>query len=66
MMTRSEAYDIAQRVGVPVSKDFHTLSSFTVERILIEADARRYRKSRFAPGSRARMFWQYVQRRAAP
>ena len=66
MMTRSDAYDIAHRVGVPTHADFHTFGASTVERILIEADARRYRKPKNANGSRARMFWQYVQRRAAP
>jgi hypothetical protein len=48
--------------GVPLDEDFHTLDSDTVERILAAADEHGYRKPRNAPGSRARMFYEYANR----
>lgn len=45
--------------------DFHTLRASQVEEVLNEADYRRYRKPKNAPGSRGRMFYQYVTRTAA-
>jgi hypothetical protein len=64
MLTRSNAHDVAQRAQAPIGADFHTLTSSQVERLLVEADRLKYRKRKNAPGSRGRMFWQYIQRRA--
>lgn len=64
-MNRSEALDIARRARVSLDRDFHTLRSEEVEALLAEADARRYRKPRNAPGSRGRMFFQALQRAAS-
>jgi hypothetical protein len=66
-LDRYDARAILTRIGVSAASppDFHTLSSATVERVLSEADARRYRKAAGAPGSRGRMFYQYVTRAAA-
>jgi hypothetical protein len=64
MMTSTQAHDIAQRIGADVGEDFHKLGASQVDRLLIEANARRYRAPRNKSGSRGRMFWQYVQRAA--
>lgn len=66
-LDRYDARAILARIGVSVTSppDFHTLRAETVERVLAEADARRYRKAANAPGSRGRMFYQYVARAAA-
>lgn len=42
--------------------DFHELRSGEVEALLVEADARRYRKPRNANGSRGRYFHAYLRR----
>lgn len=48
--------------GVPLGADFHQLDSDTVERIIDAANTLHYRTPRHAPGSRARMFYQYANR----
>lgn len=63
-LTSHDARNIANRAGVDITTDFHALTSDQVNRLRIEADARGYRTYRNAPGSRLRMFWQYVQRTA--
>ena len=50
---------------IDTSKDFHTLSSREVEAVLAEADRQKYRKPKNASGSRARYFFQKLQREAA-
>lgn len=66
-LDRHAAREILSRIGVSAAAppDFHTLNSEAVERVLAQADARRYRKPANAPGSRGRMFYQYVTRAAA-
>lgn len=59
---RYEAANLAQRFGFPLGADFHSLGSATVEKILAAADFRGYRKPRNAPGSRARSFYEYLNR----
>jgi hypothetical protein len=61
-MTPYEARDLADTHGFPLNVDFHTLTSAQVYNVLAAADFRRYRKSRNAPGSRARMFHAYLCR----
>lgn len=45
-----------------IARDFHTLSSEEVERLLAEADSVKYRKPKNANGSRARYFHAKLQR----
>lgn len=47
-----------------IARDFHTLTSDEVERLLAEADRVKYRKPRNANGSRARYFHAKLQREA--
>lgn len=46
-----------------VSEDFHALSSAQVDELLDLARVYHYRKPADAPGSTARMFYEYLQRR---
>jgi hypothetical protein len=62
-LSPSDARAILSTLGNPLH-DFHALRSEDVQRLIDAADARRYRKPRNAPGSRARMFHAYVTRAA--
>ena len=64
MMGMYEARAIFAAIDCELNEDFHRLNSNQVSRLLMEADQRKYRKPRNANGSRARMFFAYVQRRA--
>ena len=61
---RQQACEILARAGVPRGgdSDFFTLRSSKVSALLDEAKRVRYRKSKNAPGSTARMFHKYLQR----
>lgn len=61
-LDRDDAREILSRLRLDVNSppDFHALPSAKVDEVTAQADARRYRKARNAPGSRARMFYQYV------
>jgi hypothetical protein len=48
--------------GVDFGKDFHALHSDAVIRIADAAKAVGYRKRKDAPGSTARMYFQYLSR----
>lgn len=48
--------------GVPMGQDFHALSSSNVDKIVEVAKAAGYRKSKSAPGSTGRMFYEHVNR----
>ncbi len=63
-LSRATACEILDRAGVPRGgdSDFFTLSSSKVSALLDEAKRVRYRKSKNAPGSTARMFHKYLQR----
>jgi hypothetical protein len=61
-MDRDDARAILARANVPPDVDFHTLGSDQVTALLKQARLHRYRESKNAPGSRARMFCQYLQR----
>jgi len=63
-LTPSEAKAILARLGIPVASDFHALPSSAVDQLISEADRIRYRKPKNAPGSRGRMFHDYVTRTA--
>lgn len=62
MITQNSARRILFECGA--IGDFHALPSAAVDKLLEHANARRYRKPRNAPGSRARMFHAYLTRRA--
>ena len=49
--------------GINFDQDFHALPSSKVSLIVDEAKATGYRKSKSAPGSRARMYFQYLSRK---
>lgn len=61
---QADARAILDRIGATLGQDYHTLSSDQVDRVVTEADIRRYRAPRNANGSRARYFYALVQRRA--
>ena len=56
--------DVLRTQGVNFAKDFHELRSSDVEKILQAAKIAKYRKSKTAPGSTARMYYEYLQRLA--
>lgn len=62
MKTKADAREHCRQYHVPMGRDFHTLSSREVENVIAAADAHGYRKPPNAPGSRARMFYEYVNR----
>jgi hypothetical protein len=61
---RTHARAVLSTIHARIGQDYHTLSTFQVEQLLKEADAAKYRKPRNANGSRARYFYQLMQRRA--
>lgn len=58
-----EAKRLLQARGVDLKEDFHALRSSDVSIVLDVAKAAGYRKSKSAPGSKARMFFSYLQRK---
>lgn len=50
--------------AIPLGADFHTLSSYQVDRLLDHARMNGYRKPRNANGSRGRYYHAMLQRRA--
>jgi hypothetical protein len=56
----TRAHEILTRCNA--FQDFHALSRQSVDALLEEADAYRYRKSKNANGSRARCFHEYLFR----
>lgn len=54
-----------QLLHAQAGQDFHTLSTDQVEQVLVMADQAKYRKPKNANGSRARYFYQRLQRHAA-
>jgi hypothetical protein len=65
-ITPDEAKSILDELGYQSgdSKDFFTLRSSEVSKLLDHAKRLKYRKSKYAPGSTARMFYQYLTRLA--
>jgi hypothetical protein len=62
-MTRGDARVLLRKVGIDVNgRDYHQLRSSEVEQVLAVAKLYRYRKSKNAPGSTARMFYEYLRR----
>ena len=52
-----------EQQGVSFDVDFHTLSMAKKARLVAAAKQAGYRKSKNAPGSTARMFFQYLARK---
>lgn len=61
---KQDARQILKHIGASLDQDFYTLSTGQVDKLLEQADTRRYQKPKGANGSRARYFFQLVQRRA--
>ena len=57
-----EAKQLLQSDGIDFRRDFHELSSYEVQRILEIARLAGYQKRKDAPGSTARMYFQYLDR----
>jgi len=57
-----EAKQRLEAAGIDFSRDFHTLPSREVDLVLGAARTAGYRKSKGAPGSTARMYFQYLSR----
>lgn len=64
MLTRSEARELLAKARVDIGADFFTLSTDQKIGLLDAAKLVKYKPSKYAPGSKARMFHQYLQRRA--
>lgn len=62
---RFNARETLKAWNCAVGQDFHTLSTSQVEMVNAEADRVRYRRPRNANGSRARYFYQRIQRHAS-
>ncbi len=61
-LTPQQAKALLIAAGVDFRKDFHALDSSTVSLIADTAKLAGYRKSKGAPGSTARMYFQYLDR----
>lgn len=61
-ITPQEARQLLVSDGIDFSSDFHELSSHETQRILEVAKLAGYRKRKDAPGSTARMYFQYLSR----
>ena len=61
-LTKQEARKLLQDAGVNLIWDYHQLSSRAVDKVLAVAKLYGYRKSPTASGSKARMFYQFLQR----
>lgn len=64
-MTSYEATTLSHAYHIQLRKDFCTLSSSEVGRVLEAADAWKYRKPKNANGSRGRYFYALLNRAAA-
>lgn len=61
-ISHCDAKAMLQKQGIDFSQDFHALRSGDVSQIVDAARASGYRKSKTAPGSRGRMYYQLLQR----
>lgn len=61
-ITPLDARAILTMCGCACEDNFHTLNSDKVERLLLHADANKYRKPSNANGSRARYWHAYLVR----
>lgn len=61
-LTPKEAKALLMADGMDFRQDFHALGSSAVQALADVAKLAGYRKSKNAPGSTARMFYQYLSR----
>ena len=61
-ISKEEAKEMAEDMGLNLKKDFFTLNRYEVDKVLEIAKMKGYKKAKNAPGSKARMFWYYLQR----
>lgn len=61
-LDRSTATALATQFHIELGRNFFTLSSSEVGRVLDAADSRKYRKPRNANGSRGRYFYEALNR----
>lgn len=61
---RVSARAFLSNINAAVGQDFNTLSASQVDMVLREADRVRYQKPKNANGSRARYFYERMQRHA--
>ena len=61
-LTAPEAKQLLVSDGIDLGRDFHELSSYEVGRVADLAKMAGYRKRKNAPGSTARMYFQYLSR----
>ena len=61
-LTPQQAKAMLMADGMDFQQDFHALGSSAVQRLADVAKLAGYRKSKNAPGSTARMFYQYLSR----
>jgi hypothetical protein len=61
---RAHALFILHSLNIALGQDFHTLNASNVIDILEFADKAKYRKPKNANGSRARYYFNLLQRRA--
>ena len=62
MTTRTTPQEARAILSKLSSDDFHALRHSEVSELCAELKKRNYRKSRYAPGSTARMFFQHLTR----
>ena len=61
---RDNALAVLVSINASVGQDFHTLTTSQVDAVIAEATRVRYQKPANANGSRARYFYQRLQREA--
>lgn len=61
---RADARATLAACDVPINAEFHALSSWQVELLIVAADSEKYRLPKDANGSRARYYHERLQRRA--
>lgn len=61
---RTNAREVLGSINASAEQDFHTLSAAQIDLLLVEANRVRYQKPPGANGSRARYFYQLLQRRS--
>ena len=59
-----DAMQILNTIDAAIGQDFHTLSSSQIDSLLEIAKSRRYQPPANRNGSKARYFYQMIQRRA--
>jgi ribosomal protein S13 len=61
-MTRNDAREVLTKLGITIDKDYHQLTNSQVDKVVALAVLYGYHKSKNAPGSKGRMFFQFLQR----